>query len=808
MRRLVTLVFLLFFTVSFGISISGCAKKTSVAFCNGQNSGPILGQLKTITLAPRVYGISLNYAQISTVGAPSGADCQGNPVSPGAYTYGTVNANGVPDMSIADVVPSGANAGRLCAGTWNRNTGGGIPDYTTCVPNNKSGTTYVVASADGASSNALPIYVHSVVTSVLLGSLSTDCVNDPATNCSPAAFINSQTSCPIDAATGCCTTPVTTSAQAFDATQGCLSQGVTGQLAARVYAGTGTAQTNISCKVGHLAYSWQPTSILTIDQNGVATAQQPGSATITASVSNAGSSAGFFSTCPPASIQLSVPPGGGHSVTVNQNVTQPLAVTAVDTKGVALTGLSLVYESTAPTTIPAGSSITPLFPGAASITAICQPPGCNPSPFNQIGLLGNGKPVISNPVNVTSPGTNSTVLFIGSTQSQYIVPVDFTTKVVGSPVRLPYMPNSMVISNDGSSIYMGSSVELMTFSAATTGPAGGLTSQDTSVTGKVLAVSPDNSTLVITDPIRKLVYLYRATGGVQTTYGGVATHAEFTPDSSTVYITMGDVDALGNVTPNNQLLIHSAAIGWYLTTSAQATVDLAVTVPSVGAFFAGSATSAKGYCPVTTETTVDGQTTTNNLFYPDAGVAGPATDRVAATNDGLHILGARALGASATLTDLRLSSTAGPGLGVSACPGNNALMFTTSPVANAALPGVAATTITGVFPTSDSTIAFVTYTGSGGVLPTYTPSASGAGVVGSIALTTTSGGTPVAPVAGVISADNSTFFIGTSGDNAVHLINRSTLTDDPTKAIAPNLPGASGLATPNLLVQKPRKSIS
>jgi hypothetical protein len=247
MRRFVTLAFVLFFTVSFGVSISGCAKKTAVAFCNGLDSGPIIGQLDTITLAPRIYGISLNYAQIGSVGAPSGADCKGSPVGVGAVTYGTVDANGKPDMSIADVVPSGPLAGRLCAGTWNRNTGGGIPDYTTCVPNNKSGTTYVVASADGASSNALPIYVHPVVTSVLLGPLSTDCVNDPATNCSPAAFIASQTSCTIDAASGCCTAPVTTSATAFDATQGCLSQGATGQLAARIFAGSGTAQTNICC---------------------------------------------------------------------------------------------------------------------------------------------------------------------------------------------------------------------------------------------------------------------------------------------------------------------------------------------------------------------------------------------------------------------------------------------------------------------------------------------------------------------------------------------------------------------------------
>ena len=71
----------------------------------------------------------------------------------------------------------------------------------------------------------------------------------------------------------------------------------------------------------------------------------------------------------------------------------------------------------------------------------------------------------STAVTVIAPGVNSTNLYIGSTNSLYLVPVDFTQNQLGSPVRLPYVPNSMVISNDGNSIYMGSSYELMTFSA-------------------------------------------------------------------------------------------------------------------------------------------------------------------------------------------------------------------------------------------------------------------------------------------------------------------------------------------------------
>ncbi|MGH9724406.1 MAG: hypothetical protein ACRD41_05010, partial [Candidatus Acidiferrales bacterium] len=148
MRRFVTLVFLLFFTVSFGVSISGCAKKSSVTYCNGLGFGTIVGQTTKITLSPQVYGISLNYGEMGQVGHPAAQDCKGSPTSPSSFTYGIVDANGKPvdangSQTIADIVPSGTNGGRLCAGVWNRNTGGGIQDYTTCTPNNLGGTVYV-----------------------------------------------------------------------------------------------------------------------------------------------------------------------------------------------------------------------------------------------------------------------------------------------------------------------------------------------------------------------------------------------------------------------------------------------------------------------------------------------------------------------------------------------------------------------------------------------------------------------------------------------------------------------------------------
>jgi len=766
MRRFVTLVVLFLFAIPFGVSISGCRKSAPLTFCNGGDSGVTIGQATTITLQPVVYGISLNFAQIGQVQSPNATDCKGQNVSVGNFVYGTT------DMTIADVQPT---TGRLCGGTWNRNSGGGIADYTVCNPTGKSGTAYISASAGGATSNPLPVFVHPVVTSIVLGGPSSNCTTDPTTACCPLATVNQITAPPYTATS-------------------CVSQNQTAQLVARVYAGAGATQTNISCQVGHLQFSAQggttgASSIVSIDQNGVATAQQPGSTLISANISNAASSAGFFSTCPPASITLSAPGATSNPVVVNQNTPQPLTATVVDTQGVTITGLTLEYVSTTPTTIPGNSPISPVLAGAASISAICQPSACNPSSYSQIGLFGNGKPIASNSINIVTPGTNATVLYMASTQSRYVVSRDFTQTGQAQPFLLPYQPNSMLISNDGGTIYMGSSTALMVLSAVNSVS---LARADPTSPGIVIGLSSDGSTVVLTDPVRQTITLESSSGSVISTYGGVGTHAQFTPDNQTVYITAG-----------TQLLVHSTYTGWTsinpATTSSTPVTDVAVTVPGVGAYFAGPVTTARGYCSAST---ASGPTTENNVFYPPADSSPAVTDRIAATNDGKHILGASVTPAP-TLSDLLVQIPAGNNLGNAvsiACPATGGLTFSNT-LSTIALAPITASAITGVFPTSDSSLAFITYTGSGGVLPAYAPAASGAGTTTYIQLS----GTATAPISGVVSADNSTFYTGTSGDNLVHLIDRGTLTDSST--LTPGLVSPTNAPVPvDLIVQKPRKT--
>ena len=152
--------------------------------------------------------------------------------------------------------------------------------------------------------------------------------------------------CRQSSGTDCCPndtvgTPVATPAGYIDGTS-CISQNQVGQLVARVYANGGTtAADNITCQVGHLTFGAQTAGIVSIDENGAATAEQPGSTTITATISNSSTAtnAGFFSTCPPASINLVDPNSASNSINVAVNTLQPLTATVLDTHGNIITGL-------------------------------------------------------------------------------------------------------------------------------------------------------------------------------------------------------------------------------------------------------------------------------------------------------------------------------------------------------------------------------------------------------------------------------------------------------------------------------------
>ena len=107
----------------------------------------------------------------------------------------------------------------------------------------------------------------------------------------------------------------------------------------------------------------------------------PGTTVITASIAGSGSAAGYFSTCPPKSISITL----NGSTTGNRHpgcarkTWSPTSSTPLETR------LPALPSTTSPPTrlnITAGptGAVTASFPGTASVYAICQPGACNPAP--------------------------------------------------------------------------------------------------------------------------------------------------------------------------------------------------------------------------------------------------------------------------------------------------------------------------------------------------------------------------------------------------------------------------------------------
>jgi trimeric autotransporter adhesin len=815
MRRFLTLVCLLCLAIPAGISISGCTRNPDANYCNGLGYGLKVTDLQSIVLQPQTTGISIAFGQTQQASSPVATACHGATVAVPSYTYGTTN------NQLVDISPSG----NICAGTWNRNTGGGIANYTICnkpnpLPSTNGlpyGTAYITASAQSVSSNPVEVYVHPQVTSVTLALSGQQQCYSQGTETqldAQACFLGSNNQQQL-----LCAPPSVTSAN-----YACPAL-------------AGTTISDCSAALGTLNYLVGTSNVASINnETNQITAEQPGTTVITASVALSGSSAGYFSTCPPKSINVTLA-NGAVKGTITQGVSQNLVTTILDTNNLPITGLSLDYQSTDPADIGVGSggSISTNFPGVASIYAICQPSSCNPSQINEIGLSGTGLSISSNPVTVTVPGTASDyVWFSAPGQSQYFVPVELLTGTISPPVRLPYVPNSMVMDKGGNDLYFGSSRELMIYSALNNS----LAKQDTNAPGVVLAVSPDNTTLLINDQVRQVFYIYNTTNGINSTNGGMGNAAAWTPDSKTLYIT--DSAALNN-TPENvaagitghtdTMYVYNQNTGWtsyalpcsvagpHCASPSTGALSLAITIPSVGAFLSGSPTTAHTWCP--SGTVGD---SASILFYPqgpppDNSVA-VQTDVLAATTDGNHILGASTSGNSITLSDIGVSIPAynclpeaadtTPGaVNTLLAPGGTLSPLVLGTTLTEAQVTAIAAQVNQVVPSPASNLAFITYTGStpGASLPYYMPGSGGAaGTQGYVTLsesgcptTNPASSCITAPVAGAFSPDNKLFFVSTAGDNMIHYISipanlSPTTPPTDTQEIAPNLPACTPVA--------------
>jgi hypothetical protein len=811
-----------------GISISGCTRNPAAKYCPVTSGyGLQVGQVASITLQPQTTGISLAYGQTTQAQSPTAFTCTGSSAAVGGnqYSFGTSN------NQLVDISPSG----NICAGTWNRNTGGGIPDYTYCnFPNPLPSTgglpystAFITASADSVTSNPVQVFVHAQVSSVALVGPQ-KCLSQTQSAILDAQACYSQNG---QQYLMCAPSSVTTSSSPA--------------LACPLPPGQALASIpNCSVAIGYLNYSVGNQNVGTINTNSSEiTANLPGTTPINASVAGSGSSAGYFSTCPPESIKIALANGATSGV-VTQGVQQNLTTTVEDTQGNQITGLTLDYQSTNPIDITASGTGTVFasHPGVASVYAICQPSTCDLTPINELGLYGTGLPIASNPVTITTPGTTSDyVWFAAPGVSQYFVPIELLTGTVGSTVRLPYVPNSMLMDATGQNLYFGSARELMIYSTFTNS----ITKQDPGAPGVVLAVSPNNAQLLINDQQRQLFYLYNAGGGGFSTYGGLGNAAAWTPDSKTLYIT--DNAALNNppaITGHTDTLyVYNVNFGWSTyplppsplppgsippaaeppNVAVSSTMQTpALTIPSEGAYLRGTPTVAHAWCPTGTVTSAGSSITS---LYPGPYPGTVATqggdseavqsDVLTATTDGKHILSAGMVGGGVTLSDISItvpveqcpSSTTGTG---SSQVETLLPLVIPGSVNQVAVAGINATSLNQVVASPVSNLAFITYNGStsGAQLPYYVPGAGGsAGTLNYVRLSSCPKTNPAwpcysttvtAPVAGAFTADDSIFFVSTAGDNMIHYLSipaspSAATPPTDTQQISPNLPACMPL---------------
>ena len=791
MRRLLAFAVVLAFSLPAGLSVIGCGHNPN-NYCikNGHAYGVKTDQVVYITLGPEVTGVSLAWGQTGSLGAPQAFNCNNEAATVSHYTYASSN------LLLGDISPTGS----ICAGTWNRNSPGGVPDFSICTPpsgaslsafggctSKTCGTLQVTASGAAVTSNPVNVYIHPPISSITIPAQSA-CMSQGQTL--QNSLLAETTVTGPGGATLC--SPMTLSCASPSANVGTITYNpVTASVVSINNTTNPTSQT-------------PGTAPTTSNPNGIATANLPGSTVINATTSEVTSAAGFFSTCPPKTIALSI--NGSTSATVTASAPQTVVAAVTDSNNNPINGLSLTYASTEPQNLSVSSTglVAAAFPSHATVTATCQPPSCNPAPVNLIGNLGNGMPVVGNRVNISSPGRVSNKIWFASSQSPYFSDIDLTTGGAAAPIRLPYQPNSMVMDQAGDTLYFGSYHELMTYSTLSNT----LGKEVPGVPGVVLAVSPTGSTVVVNDQLRQVIYLYTTAGGAISSIGGIAFRAQYSPDGTTVYI-VGQDPATGQ----NTLFVNNSGTGWStypLTTQpayscaleAAGTVAapasnpswdpfcgpaLTITVPSVATFLSGNSTAAYSYCP---------NANANPPYYPPAGSVGVSTTQLTATADGNHVLGAD----NATFSDIVLGGAGGPpaGVPVNACPAYTGppLTLTTNPITQAlpsGLPGLTNLEIDQVVSSPDSSVAFVNYNASGatGVLPYYQPANTGG--QGTLATIQLSSGAQ-APVAGAFSPDGAIFFVSTSGDNLVHLVNTGTLTD--TQTLNPNLTNGSGVAVP------------
>jgi len=300
------------------------------------------------------------------------------------------------------------------------------------------------------------------------------------------------------------------------------------------------------------------------------------------------------------------------------------------------------------------ASVTTKVPGAVSITAVCAPPTCNigvvpPQPVYSTTTPANGD-YVGTPITglITGPPVTSKNVYVTTTQCDtaagspingcqpLLFPIALKTNAAGNSVTLPSSPNSFIFSPTSLKAYLGSSSGLMVFTptaSTTTSPI----TQYTSIPGKVLAVSLDGNTAVVSDTLSIPNQVYVVTNLESGTPApsplliNSATAAAFSPDGLKIFI-------LGNPTPSNPTVPPTL----YVYSTVLALKQIPLSAPATAASFYTN--SALAFLNGGAAGAVTMRNTCDTTYAQVASFPGRNPVLFQALSDGVHAVGVESPG--------------------------------------------------------------------------------------------------------------------------------------------------------------------
>jgi len=251
-------------------------------------------------------------------------------------------------------------------------------------------------------------------------------------------------------------------------------------------------------------------------------AQSPGSTVLFASVAGVNSVGTPFTTCPVQSINVHDASSSATNFALTGGQSQNLVADVLDSKGQSIKP-TLTWATTQPAVATISSenstaAIAGAGPGTTIVTATCSTPNCNVNLAPQYS---------SNVVTASVGGQSPDTIYVGSTKSLMMVPITVVGNSIGTAITLPNLPNSIMPSPDGTTVYVGAdSGGVMVYSKSAN------TVTALPFDGKILAITPDSTSLVVYDKGADATYFYNIAGQtILEIASGTSVGATVTPDS-------------------------------------------------------------------------------------------------------------------------------------------------------------------------------------------------------------------------------------------------------------------------------------